>query len=72
MRDMNYEVRNEEIEKKLKDIGRKVIDSLPEGWGFALHIFSYGEEGTMMFMSSAKRGDYINMLREFISHHEEQ
>lgn len=72
MKEMKYEVRNEEIEAKLKDIGRMVIDSLPKGWGFALHIFSYGEGGNMMFISSAKRADYMNLLREFISRYEEQ
>ena len=64
---MQYEVRNPEIEVLLRDIGRRVKEACAEhGYLFALHIFSSGEGGDMFYVSSADRGDYINMLREFI------
>lgn len=61
-----FEVRNEEIEQKLKEIGRILKGVMPEGWGFTLLISSYGEGGSMFYLSSVERQDAVNMLREFI------
>jgi hypothetical protein len=66
---MAYEVRNPEVEEKLKDIGRTIKDSMPSGFGFALLIFSY-EPGSMFYLSSAERDTMIAAMREFIQKHE--
>lgn len=61
-----FEVRNAEVEQKLKEIGNILRSVMPEGWGFTLLISSYGEGGSMFYMSSVERQDAVNMLREFI------
>jgi hypothetical protein len=68
---MAFEVRNEEIEQRLKEIGTRIRDSLENtGYGFALLIFSFGEEGDMFYTSNAQRQDICNAMREFIAKHE--
>ena len=62
----DYEVRNAEIEKQLKEIGGSIAKSLPEGWGFTLFIFSFGEGGSTFYLSNAERGDMMQALEEFM------
>ena len=69
--EMKYEVRNEEIEKILVDIGHRIGSQMPKGYGFMLQIFSYGEGGDLFYISSAQRGDIINVMKEFIEKYEE-
>lgn len=62
-----FEVRNEAVEAKLREIGRmlkKSVDEVP-GCGFCLWLFSYGEGGDMFYLSSARREDVMRMLDEF-------
>jgi hypothetical protein len=74
-----FEVRNEEVEQKLREIGRMVKSAMPEGFGFTLMIFSYkgGYDerdrplGSMFYMSSAERHTMIEAMREFIAKNEE-
>jgi hypothetical protein len=68
---MSFEVRNEEIEARLKEIGTRIRASL-EGTdhGFVLLIFSFGEGGNMFYTSNAQRQDVCNAMREFIAKHE--
>lgn len=70
---MSFEVRNEEVEAKLKEIGRAIKADMPEGFGFALLIFSYkgAPDGSMFYMSSAERSTMIAAMREFIQKHGE-
>lgn len=68
--EMKYEVHNEEIEKLLNDLGRMIKQIVPDGYGFNLMIFSYGEGGDMFYISSAQRQDMINAMKEFIAKYE--
>lgn len=68
--DERFEIQNEEIKSKLRFIGSNIDEQLPEGWGFGLFIFSYGENGAMFWLSSAQREDMIKSLKEWISHQE--
>jgi hypothetical protein len=63
---MTFQVRNEEIEAKLKEIGRDLWGRMPQGWGFTLIISSYGEGGSMFYMSSVEREDMIKTMKELI------
>ena len=54
----------EEAERKTTEIGRIIGDQMPKGWGFALLIFSFGEQGFMNWVSNAQRADMIKALRE--------
>lgn len=65
-----YEVFNENIEIKLKEIGGMIGKSLPEGWGFNLMIFDFGKKGSMFYISNAQREDVINQMKEFIAKYE--
>ena len=69
---MSFKVRNPEAEEKLREIGRGLKASMPEGFGFALLIFSYkgAPDGSMFYMSSAERSTMIAAMREFIQKHE--
>ena len=61
-----FEVRDPEIEDHLKGIGRTIAEVLPEGWGFTLLIFSFGEGGSTFYLSNAQRKDMLEALQEFI------
>lgn len=64
MSNAQYEVENPEIQELLRDIGHMVGDKMPKGWGFTLLLFSYGEGGSMFYISSANREDMKKALVE--------
>jgi hypothetical protein len=61
-----YEVDNPVVKATLRDIAAKIGSALPAGWGFLLHIFSFGDKGSTFYISNAERADAIAMLREWI------
>lgn len=61
-----FNVRDEKAEKILKEIGGVLKDQMPEGYGFSLLIFPFGEGGGMFYISSAERADMIKAMEEFI------
>jgi hypothetical protein len=61
------------IAEVAKDIGRRIGDNLPDGFGFALLIFNVGENpggGMMNYISNAKREEMISALKELIANFE--
>lgn len=62
----NYEIRNAEIEKLLKDIGRILKGTMPPGYGFTLFIFGYHEDRSLFYLSSAEREDMVAAIKEFL------
>ena len=54
----------EEAERKTAEIGRIIGDQMPKGWGFALLVFSFGEDGFMNWISNTRRADMVKALRE--------
>lgn len=60
-----YEVRHEKAEKYLKQIGQLMKETMPEGYGFAFFLFTYGEGGNFFYISSADREGIIKLLDEF-------
>lgn len=67
----NFQVRDERIEKQLKEIGDRLRERLEDsGYGFTLLIFSFGDGGNMFYTSNANRQDVCNAMREFIAKHE--
>jgi len=64
---MTFEVRNPEVEKKLKHIGQTLKGVMPKGYGFVLLIASHGAEGSMFYSSSLERKGVIELLKEFIA-----
>ena len=70
-----YEVHHATAERKLREIGRWLKDTMPTGWGFTLFLFEYGDEvdrGSMFYISSSEREDMIEALKEFIAKQEKQ
>lgn len=55
---------DEGIREVLSKIGRSIGDALPDGWGFALLVFEYGERGRCDYISSAQRADVAKVLRQ--------
>jgi hypothetical protein len=50
----------------MNDIGHRVGDGLPPGYGFLLLIFNFGEGGNMFYVSNGERQDMMTAMREFI------
>lgn len=70
MFESKFEVCDEKAEASLNEIGRRIAEALPHGYGFALLVFNYGPDGSMFYISSAQRADMINAMREFIAEYE--
>ena len=64
---MRYEVRNEQIEQLLKDLGLFLKSSMPPGYGFSLLIFGFTPGNELFYLSSAQREDMIRTMQEFIA-----
>lgn len=62
----NFEIRNAEVEAMLKDIGKTIHGVMPEGFGFTLLMFSFGEGGSTFYISDAQRDDMLKAMQEFI------
>jgi hypothetical protein len=67
MPEMRYEVRDEQAEAMLNEIGKMLRDACPKGYGFSLLIFSFGAGGNMFYTSNAQREDMIRAMQEFIT-----
>lgn len=68
---MRFEVRDEQAEKLLKEIGVLLRESMPKGYGFNLLVFNFGEGGNMFYTSNARREDMIRAMQEFIAKFQE-
>ena len=72
MKDEDYQIKNKEIENKLKGIGKIIGKELPFGWGFTLLMFDFNKtDGSMFYMSNGSRKDVIKSMIEFISKQKE-
>lgn len=56
----------EDVRRTMNDLGRSIGKALPPGWGFGLFIFTYGEGGTMTWLSNAQRDDMVKALQEWM------
>ena len=68
---MKFEVRNEEAERMLRNIGEILRDVCPPGFGFSLLVFAFGKNGSMFYTSNAQRDTMIAAMREFIEKFEQ-
>jgi len=59
---------NEYVKKKMQVIAKKVDDELPEGYGFVVLVFNFGEgkNNELMYVSNANRKDIVKAMKEFI------
>ena len=56
----------DKVKNTLRKLGKIIGKSLPEGWGFTLLIFEFGEGGTLTYLSNADREDVLATMQEFI------
>ena len=56
----------EEAERTMQSLARVVGNMTPQGWGFAVLCFSFGENGFMNWVSNAERQDMIKALKEMV------
>lgn len=61
-----FEVHHPEVEKIMKDIGKMIGPLMPKGFGFTLMVYSFGEGGSMFYISNAERDDMLKAMGEFI------
>jgi len=61
---------DEKMKENMNRIARVITQSLPEGWGFSLFLFEYGEAGSCTYISSADRLDVISMVKQWIAYQE--
>lgn len=64
--DERYEIRQGDVERAMYSIGQDIGERLPEGWGFALFLMDYGENGATFYMSSVQRADVMNAIEEWL------
>ena len=66
LEDEGFEVRNREVELKLREIGMMLGQLMPDDYLFTLLILKKGEGGGMFYISNAQREDMISLLKEMI------
>lgn len=64
---------NELVKGKMQKIARKVDEELPNGFGFVVLAFNFGEseDNEMMYVSNANRQDIVKAMKEWIEKTEE-
>lgn len=58
------------MEAHSRAIAEAIAESLPEGIGFALLLFDFGEGGNLAWISNANREDMVRALREQLARFE--
>ncbi len=53
-----------EAERAAQFVAQSIGYRLPEGYGFALLVFSFGEAGYLTHVSNCERTDLVKILRE--------
>ena len=56
----------EEAERKMKDLADAVKANVPQGWGYAVLCYSFGENGFMNYVSNGRREDMVKALKELL------
>lgn len=54
----------ESAEVECRRLGRALGERMPDGWGFALILFSFGDGGFLTYISNAQRVAMVAALRE--------
>jgi hypothetical protein len=59
-----------QVRMQMNAVASAIDDTLPEGYGFALLVFEFGEAGRMNYISNAPRQDMICALKELVANFE--
>ncbi len=65
---MSEENKDEIVKSRMQKIGKCVDGLLPNGYGFAVLAFKFGEEKgrEMMYVSNSNREDIVKAMKEWI------
>lgn len=63
-------ITEEQLREECRKLGREMQAEMVEGVGFMLLLFNYGPDGSMAYISSARREDCLKVLRELQEHME--
>lgn len=56
---------------QMQKIARLVDEELPQGWGFFVMAFPFGEsKGRMNYVANARREDIVKVMKEFLEKQE--
>lgn len=60
--------KEQEASKMLQEIAKDIKEKLPEGMGFALLAYEFGEadDRKMLYVSNSNRTDVMNAMVEFL------
>ena len=61
-----------EVRETMNRLARTFDSALPDGYGFALLVFKYGESGFMNYISNSDRADMKKAFKEFLQHMEQE
>lgn len=64
--DKNFEVFNEEIEFKLKELGDLIGGQMPEGFGYTLLFNSFGKNTELFYTTNLEMEDLLKVLETFV------
>lgn len=56
----------EEAEKQARGIAEVLTTAMPKGWGFFLHLSSFGNGGFSTYISNCDRDDILKLMEELI------
>jgi hypothetical protein len=75
--DERYQVRNEEIERRLRTLGTMIDGEIPEGWAFGLFLVPFGAneaepkgKGAVFWISNGDRDGMIDAVQGWIDDNE--
>lgn len=58
------------VRRALQVLATKISNALPEGWGFALLVFTFeghiGDPNQVAYVSNAQRQDMVKAMQEFL------
>jgi hypothetical protein len=74
--DERFQVRNEDVERKLRTIGTIVDGEVPDGWGWALFMVPFGAHeaapkglGAVFWISNSERPGMLDAIQGWIDEH---
>lgn len=61
----------EDVKRVLQGLADGISTELPPGWGFALFLVEYGDQGTLAYISSADREGMVPAIDGWVRRQKE-
>lgn len=59
-----------EVRETMNKVASAIDSALPDGFGFVLLVFNFGEGGYMNYISNSDRADVVRAMKEFVAKEE--